>query len=62
VLQIPDQDCSRRVGSVYLALGDTAAALQHLAAFAELWNDADEDLQPRVEAARRLIDQLAGGR
>ncbi len=45
-----------RAGSVYLALGDTAAALRHLAAFAELWAEADRELQPRVEAARQKIE------
>ncbi len=45
-----------RAGSVYLALGDTAAALRHLTAFVELWSEADSDLQPRVEAARQRIE------
>ncbi len=45
-----------RAGSVYLALGDTAAALRHLNAFVELWSEADADLQPRVEAARQRIE------
>ncbi len=49
-----------RAGAVYFALGDTAAAVKHLAAFPELWRDADPELQPRVESAQRLIADLAG--
>ena len=49
-----------RAGAVYFALGDTVTALRHLAAFAELWHDADPELQPRVESAQRLIAELAG--
>ncbi len=49
-----------RLGSIYLALGDTTSAVEHLSAFAELWQHADPELQPRVESARRLVAQLAG--
>ena len=49
-----------RLGSVYLQLGDTISAARHLAAFAELWQDADDELLPRVESARRTLAQLAG--
>jgi len=49
-----------RLGAVYLQLGDTVSAVRHLAAFAELWQDADEELQPRVESARRTLAQLTG--
>jgi tetratricopeptide (TPR) repeat protein len=48
-----------RLGSLYLQVGDTVAAARHLAEFIELWKDADPELQPRVEAARRLLAQLA---
>ncbi len=51
-----------RAAAVYLALGDTASAIKHLAAFAELWKDADAELQPRVEAARRAIEALSPDR
>ncbi|MGD2216973.1 MAG: hypothetical protein PVJ64_09455, partial [Gemmatimonadales bacterium] len=47
-----------RLGSLYLEAGDTVAAARHLAEFVELWRDADPELQPRVEAARRLLAQL----
>ena len=49
-----------RLGSVYLTLGDTASAARHLAAFAELWNDADAELQPRVESAQRTLSHIVG--
>ncbi len=49
-----------RAAATYLALGDTAAAVKHLAAFSELWQDADPELQPRVESAQRMLAQLAG--
>lgn len=47
-----------RAASAYLAAGDTTAALRHLARFVELWEDADPELQPRVEAARSTIESL----
>jgi tetratricopeptide (TPR) repeat protein len=51
-----------RLGALYLTLGDTAAAVAHLARFAELWSNADPELQPRVEAARRTLAGLTGER
>ncbi len=51
-----------RAGNAYIALGDTAAALKHLLAFVDLWNDADAELQPRVEAARQKIAALSTDR
>ncbi len=50
-----------RLGETYLALADTARAVQHLEAFAEMWRDADPELQPRVTAARDRAAQLAAG-
>ncbi len=32
----------------YLALGDTAAAVTRLAAFVDLWENAEPSLQPRL--------------
>jgi serine/threonine-protein kinase len=49
-----------RLGSLHLQVGDTVSAARHLAEFIELWKDADPELQPRVEAARRRLGQLAG--
>lgn len=48
----------KRLGSLYLQVGDTMAAARHLSEFVELWKNADPELQPRVEAARRLLAQL----
>lgn len=47
-----------RAGRLFLAVGDTAKALEHLAAFTELWADADADLIPRVRSAQELIDEI----
>jgi hypothetical protein len=35
-------------------------ALRYFGWFLELWADADDHLQPRVESARRAMDRLAG--
>ncbi len=51
-----------RAASVYLTLGDTTKAVAHLAAFTDLWRDADPELQPRVESALRLLSQLTRDR
>jgi tetratricopeptide (TPR) repeat protein len=48
-----------RLGTLYLEVGDTVSAARHLTEFIELWQDADPELQPRVESARRLLAQLA---
>jgi len=48
----------RRLGDVYLALGDTTAALEHISAFADMWRDADPELQPLVEEARAAVKTL----
>ncbi len=50
-----------RMGEAYLALADTARAVEHLEAFAEMWQDADPELQPRVVAAREQALLLSGG-
>jgi tetratricopeptide (TPR) repeat protein len=47
-----------RLGSLYLEVDDTVSAARHLAEFIELWKDADPELQPRVDAARRRLAQL----
>jgi eukaryotic-like serine/threonine-protein kinase len=48
-----------RLGQLYDAAGDTQRALFHLARFTELWQDADPELRPRVEAARGRISALS---
>jgi hypothetical protein len=35
-------------------------ALRYFGWFLELWSDADDHLQPRVESARRAMERLAG--
>ncbi len=44
----------------YLALGDTAAAVTHLAAFVDLWENAEPSLQPTVATARAQLAELVG--
>jgi len=48
-----------RLGSTYLTLADTARAVEHLEAFAEMWEDADPELQQRVVAARNQGVELS---
>ena len=47
-----------RLGALYEARGDQEEAARHYAAFVSLWEDADPELQPRVEAARRALARL----
>ncbi len=49
-----------RAGAAYLALGDTATAVEHLNAFVNLWRDADPELQPIVRRARSRLADLVG--
>ena len=42
------------------AQGDTAAAADYWARFIGQWEEADPELQPRVEAARRRLQALVG--
>ena len=47
-----------RMGELYQQKGDTAHATEFYGKFAELWKDADPELQPRVREARRRIAEL----
>jgi tetratricopeptide (TPR) repeat protein len=47
-----------RLGELLEARGNPAAAAGHYRRFADLWKDADADLRPRVEAARRRAATL----
>ena len=47
-----------RAAHTYLAIGDTTAALGHLAAFVELWADADPALKARVDAAQAQLEEI----
>ncbi len=51
-----------RAASAYLESGDTARAVQHLAAFIDYWRESDPVLQPRVVSANRLLERLARDR
>ena len=50
----------QRLGALHEEEGNAEAAIRHYARFAELWADADPELQPRVEAARRALARLTG--
>jgi hypothetical protein len=47
-----------RLGQLYEAKGNTAKAVEHYLAFIELWKNADPELQPRVDGARRRLAML----
>jgi len=47
---------------LYEQSGDTQKALYYFGRFVELWDEADPELQPRVEAARRAISALSTDR
>jgi tetratricopeptide (TPR) repeat protein len=48
-----------RLAAMYEQRGDTAKAIYYYGKLVELWKDADPELQPRVEAARRAIEALS---
>jgi tetratricopeptide (TPR) repeat protein len=47
-----------RLARLYEQRGDLAKARTAWAEFIELWRDADAELQPRVESARRRLQAL----
>jgi DNA-binding SARP family transcriptional activator len=47
-----------RLGDLYEQRGDTAKAINYYGKLVDLWKDADPELQPRVQAARRAIEAL----
>jgi tetratricopeptide (TPR) repeat protein len=51
-----------RLGNLYEDQGDTERAVLYYARLIELWESADPELQPRVEAARRSIRALSPDR
>ena len=51
-----------RLAEMYENKGDRAAAIRHYSAFVELWQDADPELQPRVQEARARMTRLHGSR
>jgi tetratricopeptide (TPR) repeat protein len=48
----------RRLGELYDARGDRAAAMRHYDRFVQLWAGADPELRSQVEVARRRLGQL----
>ncbi|MGH7576534.1 MAG: tetratricopeptide repeat protein [Longimicrobiales bacterium] len=48
----------QRIAPLYEQLGDTTRALHHYRRLVRLWQDADPELRPRVEHARRRIAAL----
>jgi tetratricopeptide (TPR) repeat protein len=48
-----------RLGGLYELRGEEEKASLYYGRFVELWKDADPDLQPRVEAARRAMARLS---
>ena len=48
-----------RRAEIYEQVGDRERAALHYKRFIELWKNADPELQPRVEAARRAIADLS---
>ncbi len=51
-----------RLGELYEQRGSAERAILSYGRFVELWQDADPELQPRVEVARRAIQALSSDR
>jgi tetratricopeptide (TPR) repeat protein len=49
-----------RLGELYEARGERQKAIENYGKFAELWKNADPELQPRVKEARRRLATLTG--
>ncbi len=47
-----------RLAELYQQKSDTARAMEFYGKFAELWKEADAELQPRVKEARRRMSEL----
>ncbi len=47
-----------RLGQLYDRKGDLENAAKYYAMFAELWADADDELQPRVRAAQARLEEI----
>jgi tetratricopeptide (TPR) repeat protein len=50
----------KRLGELHEARGDRAKALEYYGRFANLWKDADPELQPAVRDVRARMARLAG--
>jgi hypothetical protein len=51
-----------RLAQLYDGLGDLENAALYYARFVELWENADPELQPRVEAARSRLAEIVSAR
>lgn len=51
-----------RLAELYERRGDVEKAIYHHGKLVDLWENADPELQPRVDAARRAIRSLSGDR
>ena len=47
-----------RLGQLYDEMGDLEQAAGYYAAFVELWQEADPELQPRVQVARTRMEEI----
>lgn len=54
-------DTLERLGALHDARGDSAQAATYYARAADLWNDADPALQPRVQRLRERVAALSSG-
>lgn len=59
LMQVFATNVHERLGPLYETLGDSESAVQHYQRFAELWENADARLQPRVAHARERAEALA---
>ena len=48
----------RRQAEIYDRRGEKKLATRHYKRFVELWKDADAELQPAVEGARKRLAEL----
>ena len=51
-----------RLGQMYDARADLEKASEYYAKFVELWAEADPELQPRVQAAQRRLEEIVAER
>ncbi len=51
-----------RLGILYEGRADVDKAVYYYGKLVDLWTDADPELQPRVDAARRAIQSLSADR
>jgi tetratricopeptide (TPR) repeat protein len=50
----------KRLGELYEERGDREEAIHYYNEFVELWQDADEELQPQVREVRQRLARLVG--